>query len=62
MILEKARQYAETFADQPIKDAVITVPAFMNQAERRAMLLAAELGGLNVLQLIGDNAAGIMSG
>ena len=58
MILEKARQYAETFADQPIKDAVITVPVFFNQAERRAMMHAAELSGLNVLQLISDNAAG----
>ncbi|XP_053408991.1 hypoxia up-regulated protein 1-like isoform X2 [Mercenaria mercenaria] len=57
MILEKAKQYAETFADQTIKDTVITVPAFFNQAERRAVLLAAELGGLNVLQLMGDNAA-----
>lgn len=57
MILEKARQYAETFADQPIKDVVITVPSYFNQAERRAVLMAAELGGLNVLQLIGDNAA-----
>lgn len=57
MILEKARQYAETFAEQPISDAVITVPSYMNQAERRAMLLAAQLSGLNVLQLMGDNAA-----
>lgn len=58
MILEKAKEYAETFADQTIKDAVITVPAFFNQAERRAVMLAAEMSGLNVLQLLGDNAAG----
>lgn len=58
MILEKAKLYAETFADQTIKDAVITVPSFFNQAERRAVMLAAEMGGLNVLQLMGDNAAG----
>ncbi|KAL4229247.1 Hypoxia up-regulated protein 1 [Mactra antiquata] len=57
MILEKARHYAETFADQPIKDSVITVPSYFNQAERRAVLLAAELSGMNVLQLMGDNAA-----
>jgi len=59
MILEKARAYAETFADQTIKDAVITVPSFFNQAERRAVLLAGQLSGLNILQLIGDNAAGM---
>jgi hypoxia up-regulated 1 len=58
MILEKAKQYAETFADQTIKDVVITVPSFFNQAERRAVLMAGELSGLNVLQLMGDNAAG----
>lgn len=57
MQLEKAKQYAETFADQPVKDAVLTVPAYFTQAERRAVLLAAELSGLNVLQIIGDNAA-----
>lgn len=43
--------------EQPIKDAVITVPAFFNQAERRAVLQAAQLAGLKVLQLINDNAA-----
>lgn len=43
--------------EQPIKDAVITVPAFFNQAERRAVLHAAQLAGLKVLQLINDNTA-----
>lgn len=58
MQLEKAKQYAETFADQPVKDAVLTVPSYFTQAERRAVLMAAELGGLNVLQIMGDNTAG----
>ena len=58
MQLEKAKQYAETFADQPVKDAVLTVPAYFTQAERRAVLMAAELSGINVLQILGDNAAG----
>ncbi|KAH9500372.1 Hypoxia up-regulated protein 1 [Bulinus truncatus] len=57
MILEQAREYAQSFAEQEIKDAVITVPAFYNQAERRAVLSAAKLVGLNVLQLMSDNAA-----
>lgn len=43
--------------EQPIKDAVITVPAFFNQAERRAVLQAAQMAGLKVLQLINDNTA-----
>ena len=38
-------------AEQPVKDVVITVPAFFNQAERRAMVKAAEIAGLNLLQV-----------
>lgn len=36
---------------------MITVPAFFNQAERRAVLQAAQMAGLKVLQLINDNTA-----
>ncbi|KAJ8316173.1 hypothetical protein KUTeg_006187 [Tegillarca granosa] len=57
MVLEKAKQHAESFADQPINDCVITVPVFYTQAERKAVLQAANMVGLNVLQLMGDNAA-----
>lgn len=57
MILQQAKEYAETFAEQPISEAVITVPPYFNQAERRAMLRAADLAGLKVLQLINDNTA-----
>ncbi len=51
MILAEARQYAETFAQQPVKDAVVTVPPFFNQAERRAMATAVRLAGMNLLQV-----------
>lgn len=47
--------------EQPIKDAVITVPAFFNQAERRTVLQAARMAGLKVLQLINDNTATALS-
>ncbi|XP_076438397.1 hypoxia up-regulated protein 1-like isoform X3 [Babylonia areolata] len=57
MMLEKAREYAQDFAEQTIKDAVITVPPYYSQAERRAVITAAELVGINVLQLMNDNAA-----
>ena len=43
--------------EQPIKDAVITVPCFFNQAERRAVLKVANMAGVKVLQLINDNTA-----
>lgn len=49
MILTRAKEYAESFAHQQISECVITVPAFFNQAERRAMLEAAELAGLKGL-------------
>uniref|UniRef100_A0A4W6DF90 Hypoxia up-regulated protein 1 n=1 Tax=Lates calcarifer TaxID=8187 RepID=A0A4W6DF90_LATCA len=57
MMLNYSRGLAQDFAEQPIKDAVITVPAFFNQAERRAVLQAAQMSGLKVLQLINDNTA-----
>ncbi|KAK3802292.1 hypothetical protein RRG08_066130 [Elysia crispata] len=57
MILEKAKEYAQDFAEQDIKDAVITVPSFFNQAERRAVMTSAKMVGINVLQLMSDNAA-----
>ncbi|XP_060083520.1 hypoxia up-regulated protein 1-like [Ylistrum balloti] len=57
MQLEKAKAYAETFADQPIKDCVITVPAFFSQSQRKAIIQAAEMVDLNILQILSDNAA-----
>ncbi|XP_019904097.2 hypoxia up-regulated protein 1 isoform X2 [Esox lucius] len=57
MVLNYSRALAQDFAEQPIKDAVITVPAFFNQAERRAVLQAAQMAGVKVLQLINDNTA-----
>ncbi|XP_028563593.2 hypoxia up-regulated protein 1 [Podarcis muralis] len=57
MVLNYSRALAEEFAEQPVKDAVITVPAYFNQAERRAVLHAAKMADLKVLQLINDNTA-----
>ncbi|XP_061817890.2 hypoxia up-regulated protein 1 [Nerophis lumbriciformis] len=57
MMLNYSCGLAQDFAEQPIKDAVITVPAFFNQAERRSVMHAAHLAGLKVLQLINDNTA-----
>ncbi|ERL94524.1 hypothetical protein D910_11801 [Dendroctonus ponderosae] len=55
--LTKAREFAESGAQQPIKECVLTVPGFFNQVERNALLEAAELAGLKVLQLINDYTA-----
>ncbi|XP_047099616.1 hypoxia up-regulated protein 1 isoform X1 [Schistocerca piceifrons] len=56
-MLQSARQMAQASAAQPVKEAVLTVPGFFNQAERRALLQAAEMAGLKVLQLINDYTA-----
>ena len=52
MILAHAKSQAETYTGQAVRDAVITTPVFFNQAERLALIAAAQLGGLNVLQLM----------
>ncbi|XP_021370536.1 hypoxia up-regulated protein 1-like [Mizuhopecten yessoensis] len=57
MLLEKAKANAELFADQPIKDCVITVPAYFSQPQRKAMIQAASMVDLNILQIMSDNAA-----
>ena len=58
MILSHAKTIAEEYTGQkPIRDAVLTVPVYFNQAERRALSKAAELAGLNLLQLISEPMA-----
>lgn len=52
MMLAHAKTQAEAFTEQTVKDVVITTPVFFNQAERLALVAAAQLGGLNVLQLM----------
>ena len=43
-----AKDLAAAHTQQRIKDTVITVPPFFNQAERRSLLIAADLAGLKV--------------
>lgn len=56
-LLSKAKEFAEQSAEQPIKECVLTVPGYFNQAERKALLQAAHLANLKVLQLINDYTA-----
>ncbi|XP_055642107.1 hypoxia up-regulated protein 1 [Toxorhynchites rutilus septentrionalis] len=56
-ILQVAKEYAEDSTGQTITESVIVVPAFFGQAERQALLSAAKLANLKVLQLINDYAA-----
>lgn len=57
MILDHARDLAADYGEQSIDAAVITVPPYFNQAERKSVLAAAELINLRVLQLINTNTA-----
>jgi len=63
MILAYGRELAEKQANGSVKDAVITVPSYYNQERRRMLIDAAELAGLNVVQLVHENtAAALMYG
>jgi hypoxia up-regulated 1 len=57
MILQHAAKIAEDFAGQKVYDVVVTVPVFLNQAERRSVKETVELAGLNCLQLISEPMA-----
>lgn len=59
MMLTKAREFAVDSARQPVNDLVLIVPGFFNQAERKSMMIAAEMAGLKVLQLLNDYSAGL---
>ena len=61
MILAKMKKIAEDYAGEEIKDAVITVPAYFNDSERSATKQAAELAGLNVLRIIAEPTAALLS-
>lgn len=58
MLFHKARHFAQNSAGQAINEAVLIVPGYFNQVERRAMLQAAELADIKVLQLMNDYMAG----
>jgi molecular chaperone DnaK len=57
LILRKLKSDAEKYLKEPVTDAVITVPAYFNDAERTATITAGQLAGLNVLQIINEPTA-----
>ena len=60
-IVAKMKKIAEDYCGEEIKDAVITVPAFFDDTQRAATKLAGELAGLNVLRIIAEPTAAILS-
>lgn len=56
MVLHYAAGLADAHVGAPVRDAVVTVPPYFGQAERRALTQAAQLAGINVLALINEHA------
>src|SRR3979409_1023864 len=57
MILQKLKADAEAYLGATVKDAVITVPAYFNDAQRQATKNAGEIPGLNVIRIINEPTA-----
>ncbi|MCX6495426.1 MAG: molecular chaperone DnaK [Actinobacteria bacterium] len=60
-ILSKLKRDAEQYLGAPVTDAVITVPAYFNDAERQATKDAGEIAGLNVLRIINEPTAAALA-
>src|SRR5207237_10495711 len=61
LIIKKLKADAEKYLKQTITDAVITVPAYFNDAERTATITAGQLAGFNVLQIINEPTAAALA-
>ena len=60
-ILQKLKRDAEAYLGDDVTDAVITVPAYFNDAERQATKEAGQIAGLNVLRIINEPTAASLS-
>ena len=61
MILTKMKQTAEAYLGEEVTDAVITVPAYFNDAQRDATKKAGEIAGFNVRRIIAEPTAAILA-
>ncbi|OIJ36642.1 molecular chaperone DnaK [Rothia kristinae] len=60
-ILQKLKADAEAYLNDTVTDAVITVPAYFNDAERQATKEAGEIAGLNVLRIVNEPTAAALA-
>ncbi|WP_345984721.1 molecular chaperone DnaK [Sulfurimonas sp. HSL-1656] len=60
-ILAKLKEDAESYLGTPVTDAVITVPAYFNDAQRKATKEAGTIAGLNVLRIINEPTASALA-
>jgi molecular chaperone DnaK len=61
MVLQKLKQSAEDYLGEKVTDAVITVPAYFNDAQRQATKDAGKIAGLNVLRIINEPTAAALA-
>jgi molecular chaperone DnaK len=61
MILQKLKADAEAYLGEPVTDAVITVPAYFNNAQREATKDSGKIAGLNVLRIINEPTAAALA-
>src|SRR5687767_2314861 len=61
MILQKLKTAAEDHLGEPVTDAVITVPAYFNDAQRQATKDAGRIAGLNVLRIVNEPTAAALA-
>jgi molecular chaperone DnaK len=61
MTLQKLKTDAEAFLGEPVSDAVVTVPAYFNNAQREATKDAGRIAGLNVLRIINEPTAAALA-
>jgi len=61
MILQKMRQTAEDYLGHPVQKAVVTVPAYFNDAQRQATKDAGKIAGLEVLRIINEPTAAALA-
>ena len=57
LVLRSLKEDAETYLGEPVKDAIISVPAYFNDLQRKATKRAGELAGLNVVRIINEPTA-----
>ena len=60
-VLTKMKEAAESYYGEPVKDAVITCPAYFNDAQRQATKDAGKIAGLNVLRVINEPTAAALA-
>ncbi|XP_037504077.1 heat shock protein 68 [Rhipicephalus sanguineus] len=61
MVLTKMKETAEAYLGCPVKDAVVTVPAYFNDSQRQATKDAGAIAGLNVLRIINEPTAAALA-